>query len=414
MPHTFKKIFSLLSVCLLASAIPTYLYYKHKKPHPTYTASHLLWRGSRPVSPSEITVQQAKYDIGLLLYALEHAYGGKGFINKELFDSVKKALTDLYADVPIDQTISTTDFVQKIDTILLRIPDLHLKIHLPNKEGFFGDTSAARQKEEKRERGRVGHNRNQTTQPWSVEIYPYKKKKLLVIAITHFPPFQSQQWNGFIEKVTHHLNNVDGMIIDLRGNTGGADRAARELAKLVYGHDHFPHPVEAIYMRKTAEAVIIFANNIKRKKEQLAQKGEDTTAIEQQYDYLQELAKAYQGEPDSLEKRSLVCPPIQNESAFKKPIYILIDRSCGSSGETSIDFFAHHPHCLTIGENTYGCIHFGNMGFFFLPYSKLCVTMGIQFRKYRDNRFIEKKGISPMIKVPPGKDAFQVALHALV
>ena len=96
-----------------------------------------------------------------------------------------------------------------------------------------------------------------------------------------------------------------------------------------------------------------------------------------------------------------------------KPIAILTNKHCGSTGEIMVNLLEAHPRVTRIGEETGGCIHFSNMGFFFLPHSKLRINMPCQYRAYRDKRFIERTGIAPHIYVPAGKDAFDVALTYL-
>ena len=90
-----------------------------------------------------------------------------------------------------------------------------------------------------------------------------------------------------------------------------------------------------------------------------------------------------------------------------------MDNRTGSSGETTIDLFENYPFTTKVGQNTFGAVHFGNMGFCFLPNSKLCFSAGIQFRKYKDNRYIEGKGISPDIYVHNENDAYKIAIKNL-
>ncbi len=93
-------------------------------------------------------------------------------------------------------------------------------------------------------------------------------------------------------------------------------------------------------------------------------------------------------------------------TGYKKLVYILIDGKCDSSCETTVDGFERHPYVKLVGENTAGCLHFGNIGYVILPESKAQVQIPTQYNEYYDNRFIERKGIEPDIRVPNGKDAF--------
>jgi len=97
--------------------------------------------------------------------------------------------------------------------------------------------------------------------------------------------------------------------------------------------------------------------------------------------------------------------PVKRVHALK-PVFILQDRGCASSCESSIDFFEYVDHVKRVGENTAGFVHFGNMGFTMLPISVIQVNIASTFNTYRDGRFIEMTGIKPDIAVPAGEDAY--------
>jgi C-terminal processing protease CtpA/Prc len=86
-----------------------------------------------------------------------------------------------------------------------------------------------------------------------------------------------------------------------------------------------------------------------------------------------------------------------------------MDGICGSSCESTINAFEWHSYVKMVGENTAGCVHFGNIGYILLPNSRIEVQIPTQYSEYFDHRFIEKVGISPDIKVPAGQDAYAAA-----
>ena len=105
-------------------------------------------------------------------------------------------------------------------------------------------------------------------------------------------------------------------------------------------------------------------------------------------------------------------PPSEDfvlKKSIQKPIYILIDSVCGSSCESTVDFFEYNPLVKTVGENTAGYIHFGNNGNVFLKNSGVNLQMAVSYNSYLDGRFIEKKGIVPKIAVPKGSNAMDFA-----
>ena len=93
-------------------------------------------------------------------------------------------------------------------------------------------------------------------------------------------------------------------------------------------------------------------------------------------------------------------------TGFKKPIYILIDSACGSSCEFTVAAFEWNNYVKKVGENTHGTFHFSNAGIAVLPNSKIQVMIPSQYSEYYDQRFIERIGFAPDIKVAPGGDAY--------
>ncbi len=403
MHYSHKK--GLIALFIIGSFLVLAWSSSRKATHHTY--KDLLWEGPRMPAPEKVTPQQAKEDIALLLYALEHAYGGKGFIPASTLQAVKDDLEHLACT--IQEPIDTVLFAEKIDTILLRIPDNHLKASIPSGEYFFGDDSPKRREQRLCPvEPSVGENRNTTSSAWQIEICTHEGKDILVIGITHFPPFESQQWNGFLDEIKAHLNDVEGIIIDLRNNHGGDDTIMWQLANLLYGYDDYRHPVKTIYRNVSPEALTIFANNIRRKIVAMEEK-ENVDKIKARYENIIERIEGYAdkgGQEGDVEIRIIVEAPVEKDVAFKKPIVLLVDRRCGSSGETSLDCFEYHPYAITVGEPTAGCCQLGNMGFFFLSHSKICITMPTQYREYHDGRSVEVVGIQPSVTVEKGEDAY--------
>ena len=77
--------------------------------------------------------------------------------------------------------------------------------------------------------------------------------------------------------------------------------------------------------------------------------------------------------------------PFDKSKAYTKPIYLLVDRGCASSCESTLEAFEAHPYAVTTGENSGGYIHFGNLGSAVLLHSKVVVQMATDFWK-RDRK----------------------------
>ena len=84
-----------------------------------------------------------------------------------------------------------------------------------------------------------------------------------------------------------------------------------------------------------------------------------------------------------------------------------MDAECGSSCEFVVSGFQWHDYVKTVGENTNGTFHFSNTGLAILPNSKIRVNIPSQYSEYFDQRFIERVGFTPDIKVSGGEDAYE-------
>jgi hypothetical protein len=67
---------------------------------------------------------------------------------------------------------------------------------------------------------------------------------------------------------------------------------------------------------------------------------------------------------------------------------------------------------VLVGENTMGCLTFGNAGAHQLPHSRLMVHMPINFGLYLDMAFREEEGLAPDLWVPAA-DAVNYAVAAV-
>jgi C-terminal processing protease CtpA/Prc len=127
-------------------------------------------------------------------------------------------------------------------------------------------------------------------------------------------------------------------------------------------------------------------------------------------EYEEQLAEAVRGTlPPEVIKSEVHGEAFESSKSIRKPIYILTDRECISSCESTTDFFEFNPLAKRIGENTGGYIHFGNVGYLVLKNSGIAVRMASTFNTYADGRFVEKIGIAPTIRVPSGQDALDSA-----
>jgi len=361
----------------------------------------LINENEKILHPSTLSSEEASADSQFLIYTLENGYGGRNFIPEGLFPKAINKIKEINGPLKIE------DFKNRIDEALLVIPDNHLNARLN------GEASPARKASVRL--STVGANAiSDKNRTWEVRNIPIGPKKALYISITTFPSEKDKVWTGFLEEVSKRLLKSDAVIIDLRGNNGGDDAYGRKLAFVLYGQDP-PDPFTKEYVSQTPETIAIHANYYRLHSLVLKRDGKEVSP------YFDEIYQEIMIEfPQALNKEIPTEKVIvRNNQALKtspsytKLIYVLIDNSCISSCEGTVALLEGHPSVITVGENTSGTIHFGDIGFVLLPNSKIAVQIPTTYHERSDGRFIERIGISPKIMVPSGQDALKFTISKL-
>lgn len=348
--------------------------------------------------PSEIN-----RDLEILIYALQTGYGGRKYIDQTAFQSAITKLQDLNLNASV--FTSSELFCNELDKVLLQIPDNHL--HARTRQ--LGLTKL-----------RTNSERKATVDPnvltvknknWSVETRNLGQKKVGIIAITSFPDHHDEAWKGFKESVDSVLPSITALIIDLRGNGGGSDVMGRWLASRLIGKA-VSSPYESVIKSRTPTTFALAINNRILKYIDLTEKNKPipqylTDSITEYKDLYK---KANKGEILPEEIVPILYDVEVKPIPFGKPIYVLIDSECASSCESTVEFFENQTNVKTVGENTAGSVHFGNIGHVVLPNSHIIVQIATDFWKYKDGRYIEKMGYKPTISVTPGHNAMNKAL----
>ena len=336
-------------------------------------------------------------DIALLQYAIQKAYGAKGTIDETTFKQVETALAALQF------TSNTKTMGKNIGEILNVFPDNHLQL------GCDGDACYKKS----RQFTNVGKNRNTSGKNWAGSK---TKDNIYTIAISDFAV---GKWPGFEVFIQEALQHANAIIIDLRGNPGGSDHNGYLMAEMLAGQSIQTAQLPTLF-RLTPEATTIFKNLILKNKIN-SQSQNEINALNQfleRADILLQQALSGQLEEFSRTeghlKKKVINEPCNwqydTSKGFQHPIYILQDKRTGSSGESTIDFFEYFPNVTKVGTHTSGTLSFGDLGLFILPNSGIHVYMPTTANKYKDGRFIEKKGIKPDIQLQEGQDAYEYAL----
>ena len=346
--------------------------------------------------PQKLKPEQVKRDMDFLIHALKNGYSGRKFISQTIFKQSIRKISSL-------RCLNPFDLLEKIDRILLRIPDNHLVAYLKGK--------ASHQRQKLVKTANVGKNSiSNVNKAWEVSLKSIYDKKYLLVSISHFPLHTDKIWNGFMEKIKKFTFASDFIVLDLRGNRGGDDTYGFRLAQFLNGGS-LRYPGARQHVSQTPESLIIFGNAfrlqlIKAKSSRMPSHFlEFLKKIDKKY----ELALKGKLRPERIIKFKIPKKKTRNAHAYRKRIYILIDGKCGSSGESSVDAFEFIPFVKTVGQNTAGYIHFGNVGYILLPASKILIQIPTHYNEYFDKRFIERKGITPDIKLK-NQDALDYVL----
>lgn len=340
-----------------------------------------------------ISEEEFKEDILLLRYALDKGYGAKGSVSDEIFDRVDLGLKNL-AFIP-----KPIELCRKIGEAMSEFPDHHLKAK-------YRGTFCYKKNSEKVD---VGNNLNDTKAAWKgIKT----KGNIYTIAISQFTP---GKWPGFLEFADEAMEKAKAIIIDLRGNGGGDDSIGFELAEKLAGQK-IETPIAPAVRRNTPETLTLWDNYLN-----VLKNNSNNENMKNQLDiYIKENAKkmkkALAGEIEEFTTREIEKSDWKYDKSkgFQGPIYILQDKGCGSSGESTIDFFEFFPNVTKVGFNTAGMIHFGNIGIILLPHSGIQINIPTKANKYKDGRFIEFTGIKPDVLLEDGQDAYDYVLNELL
>lgn len=362
-----------------------------------FSYKNLILDRNQKSNVTQLTKLEFTEDIALLKYGIGKAYGASRLVSSNTFTRVYKKLDGLRYFPNPDK------LCDQIGGILNEFPDSHLEARL-------GAHVCSKRKIDYSD---VGANINKTNSHWTGKIFTRKGKKIAAIGITTFAP---GTWNGFIDFINKAKSNSDVFIIDLRGNGGGDDSNGQLLAETLAGQK-IQNPYGNIFHRQTPETLTIWDNYLKYTQERFK---EDRQAVEKIESYIAQnkalLRRAINNEISDWRIETPVSSVKQFDRslAFQGAIYILQDKKCGSSCESTIDYFEYFPNMKRVGTSTYGMLHFGNIGVFKLPNSGISVQMPTKTNTYKDNRFIELKGIEPDIQLEAEQDAFKYVLTELL
>ena len=168
------------------------------------------------------------------------------------------------------------------------------------------------------------------------------------------------------------------IIIDLRGNSGGADSYASDWIKNYTGISPGEGLIEITLVTKTANKLL--ENSFKKIYDM------KITELEPEYQKLFTPTKSGWTEIKYHQNKF-----IENDGL----VIVLIDNGVASAGESFVKYLKQLNKVIFIGTNTAGVLNFANMGMSNLPNSKIEVFLSKTISMEADFNFREGKGYFP-------------------
>ena len=315
-----------------------------------------------------LTIEQIQADLDCLRILLENVYSYKD-INPN--HEILKKLANLSSSL---QAMTSSEFIEKIFSIHSGHVDSHLSYQGGGIEKRFSSESKSEVKLNKDlEEGKIIDR----------DLFVYFKTG-------EVPDPTTKSQNDFIQLVRDQDRNL---VIDLRGNGGGDDGFANELAEAIFTQEESIPQTKQVQLFSPLSKIgycitlsIVYGPEIPEEGKKFCNNVRNSFS---KAPFAQLLPRNDQIKTVILHgKRSVT---------YKSKIYVITDSSCASSCETIVEKLSLHPRVVTIGQSTYGALHFSNAGTFVLPNSEIVVHLPTLRQDY-ENEAKEGVGYQPKIE----------------
>ena len=377
--------------------------------------------------------QAIQYDVGLLRYALSHAYPGRHTIDASIMQRVDQDLEHFASQA---QPMTRRALEKALKGLIDPLPDAHLNVSASY------PTLVSMQK-----RLQGGSNDSEPSssapkmtvdQVGSIRSFYAggdQQKRVVVAKINYFPyheaPGAKDSFTLFYEKLAGQLQGSYAFVLDLRSNPGGDSSMASPLISMLLGdHQQSNYLGEKLIDTSSGSMALrefdwnyvmytpLWQENLGRAKALGNEAVLTCVKISGDFKHCSEASSYYQQVKKDLWK--LV--PTQHQAfvyadalpqSYDRMVYILQDHHTASSAELVISQLkADYPYVVTLGESTGGYIHFGDMVRLFLPKTKIYAYLPTAiFTEYP--ALEDKRGIPPQVYVPEGEDALKVAVRMI-
>lgn len=322
-------------------------------------------------------------DINLLIEYLENTYAGK-FIYQQEFEDLKKSLRKYQTESTDPVTIWR--FEKDLKWIFREFSDGHLNVGYVKHEKY----------------------RQQSMIPQKVTSHEFKKinkKNILTIKIPTFAFQIDSEVDEVIELLKNNIKNLDFLIFDLSGNTGGYMSFPYKIAAVLWEENYrdnrsiqyYPTPYKQEFRFYNKYTINLFKKYGERNGlgefQFFSHKSKNKEREELPSDYQVQDINTYYDFSEPLEIKA---------PSYPNHIFLITDYSCASACEKLIEALEFHPRVQHLGNGTQGSSQFIGVGWLQLPQSNLVVNIPTGAIEFYDNRKIENIGYKPKLGVTPG------------
>jgi len=415
-------------------------------------------------SPWRISSQQAVEDVERLFYLLSHGYSGYAFFNQN--GEFEQAKTKIIQELSSKGSWTRNGLSKLIREKLGFIVDCHLNIEdkgfadhldfwydtklelLPGNDGYFfienGISFTAFMINDKPPADFLFPSLNQAGEPiYRIGLLSKEKPASLsliamgeegerqfhinlqrsdfdyyaeevfrednmggipVVRVRGFGDSDPEDLERFVKTATSHRGDPV-VIVDIRGNGGGNERWPINWIEGLTGHR--AGAVFTVSELESKTSLIGRANAFNYWDQNISGSSLFTSQAKL---FTQRAERIEVGQRDSgwTNPDFPALTLIQNDTT----VVVVTNNLVASAGEGLVMRISQAENVLFVGENTMGCLTFGNISLHQLPNSNLKVWMPINFSIFQDRVFREEIGLSPDIWVP-AQDAVNFTVAAL-
>lgn len=227
---------------------------------------------------------------------------------------------------------------------------------------------------------------------------------LPIVRVRSFGDVWTEALNQFVE-TGRRYRGEPVVIVDIRGNGGG-----NEAWPIAWIQGLTGRRAESIFIFSELQSKTTMAGRA-NVFASLAESYPDISSFGADARRYTSIAEAFENgtrQPTWSGPRYPQVPLIENDTT----LIIISNRLVASAGEGLIMRASQAENVVLVGENSMGCLTFGNAGTHQLPHSRLTLQLPINFGLFLDGQVREGKGLMPDLWVPAA-DAVNYAVAAV-